>query len=564
LRNTSLLKIAIHFELNNDWIGGSYYIRNLVTAMCLLPDAEQPYIFLISENAESVRFIQETGYPKIGWITDSQYQAKSGALPFDILFPHPTPGEESRTISWVPDFQELHLDYFFSGQEIEQRRGHHRQRFQTAGLIVSSEDVKSDVEKFYPGECKRVEVVRFASFNQDINTDLYSVKERYGLIGPYVMCANQIWVHKNHITVIRAISILKNRGIRVSVVFTGNENDYRVPDYSAFLKRLVREWGIADQVKFLGFIPRSDQLCLMNGADYIVQPSLFEGWSTVIEDAKSMGKYVVASDLDVHKEQLSECMTFFYRHDPESLADAMQSLEVMETIPARKTDYEDARRGFAKDFMAAVAAFRPDMDPVDQSAMISDAELFEISRKNLDRMDQLGDPKKRPVTQTAQTEAASGDVDISKYVTISGNFKIALKEDNENFKILIIFSTTPVYLNRKYEKMMVKIIHSQESYQAELRSSSISPDILGPSNGDAPVDPGRVLRIALERQGDEEGLFGVTTALDKDIVEDINIVMKIGVEKMKSLYDVEAGNIPAFWRPIYDAPPEIRMDARGE
>jgi len=34
-----------------------------------------------------------------------------------------------------------------------------------------------------------------------------------------------------------------------------------------------------------------------------VQPSLFEGWSTVVEDARALGKPIVLSDIPVHLEQ---------------------------------------------------------------------------------------------------------------------------------------------------------------------------------------------------------------------------------------------------------------------
>ncbi|MFM6026689.1 MAG: glycosyltransferase, partial [Dolichospermum sp.] len=50
------------------------------------------------------------------------------------------------------------------------------------------------------------------------------------------------------------------------------------------------------------------------------QPSLFEGWSTVIEDAKSLGKNLIASDLDVHLEQSPINCRFFNRSSAEELA----------------------------------------------------------------------------------------------------------------------------------------------------------------------------------------------------------------------------------------------------
>jgi glycosyltransferase involved in cell wall biosynthesis len=68
---------------------------------------------------------------------------------------------------------------------------------------------------------------------------------------------------------------------------------------------MIQVLEIENQVKLLGFINREDQLCLMKNAVAIIQPSLFEGWSTVIEDAKALRAKVIASDINVHREQLN-------------------------------------------------------------------------------------------------------------------------------------------------------------------------------------------------------------------------------------------------------------------
>lgn len=391
--------VAVIFDLDKNWIGGSYYIRNLVSALALLPAAEQPRLILISAKAESVRFIAETGYPHIGWITTGQFYERPSAFPFDAIFPHPVAGQEARTVSWIPDFQELHLPYFFSEQEVRNRRNHHRQRFNTAGLVVSSADVKADVERFYPGECARIAVVRFATFDRFDDSRVAEVVRAYGITGRYVLCANQVWVHKNHIVVLKAVELLKRQGIHVQVFFTGNENDYRVPGYTDFLKRLVVEWELSDRVRFLGFIPREDQLCLMKGAHYIVQPSLFEGWSTVIEDAKAMGQFVVASDLGVHKEQLSERCRFFGRHDPQELAAIMRDLAANPAHVAATLDYDEARRSFARDFLAALDDFLPMTEPPQDNLPVTRHDLVLASEANMVEVRALPSEPEQPTAK---------------------------------------------------------------------------------------------------------------------------------------------------------------------
>ncbi|MEC3912793.1 glycosyltransferase family 1 protein [Sphingobium sp. CR2-8] len=381
--------IAIRFELDEDWIGGSYYFRNLISALALLPEEEQVFIYIICEKMQSVSFLRESGYHHIGWVKTSEYDSRTGEPPFDAIFPYPDSDEESTiTISWIPDFQELHLRQFFSDNEIAQRQGHHRRRFATAGLIVSSHDVANDVQTFYPGECQNIAVVRFASFDKFDASKCKDIRAKYNMPARYIICANQVWIHKNHIVIMRAVYLLKQRGIYVDVVFTGKESDYRVPGYSEMLKQQAVEWGIQDRIHFLGFIPREDQLCLMKEADYVVQPSLFEGWSTVIEDAKAMGKFIVASDLNVHKEQLPSGGRFFFRHDPKSLADVMQEVSSQATPLLATIDYHDARRNFARDFLAAVDQFLPSQPRSPQRQVALD-RIVHASQANMRNIDQI-------------------------------------------------------------------------------------------------------------------------------------------------------------------------------
>ena len=49
----------------------------------------------------------------------------------------------------------------------------------------------------------------------------------------------------------------------------------------------------------------------MKNAKAIIQPSLFEGWSTVIEDARSLQVPVIATDLTVNIEQLGDKGKYF-------------------------------------------------------------------------------------------------------------------------------------------------------------------------------------------------------------------------------------------------------------
>ena len=61
---------------------------------------------------------------------------------------------------------------------------------------------------------------------------------------------------------------------------------------------------------------------LMRTAALIIQPSRFEGWSTVIQDAVALGRPLLCSDIAVHREQVPRALGFF----PTDRADVLAEL----------------------------------------------------------------------------------------------------------------------------------------------------------------------------------------------------------------------------------------------
>ena len=58
----------------------------------------------------------------------------------------------------------------------------------------------------------------------------------------------------------------------------------------------------------------------MSNSCAVIQPSLFEGWSTVVEDGKALNKVIIASNLSVHVEQMRERGIYFNPLDAKDLA----------------------------------------------------------------------------------------------------------------------------------------------------------------------------------------------------------------------------------------------------
>ena len=85
----------------------------------------------------------------------------------------------------------------------------------------------------------------------------------------------------------------------------------------------------------------------------IVQPSLFEGWSTVVEDAKCLNKFIFLSNLNVHLEQNPRNVSYFDPRDESDLVDKL--LNVIPT--AFEQNYQNNVRDFGNAFIDIIKKF---------------------------------------------------------------------------------------------------------------------------------------------------------------------------------------------------------------
>lgn len=128
----------------------------------------------------------------------------------------------------------------------------------------------------------------------------------------------------------RAMKNLRAKGCDLQLVCSGALHDHRTNTYHSDIINYIKQNNLSDTIKILGFIERTEQLCLMHNAYAIVQPSLFEGWSTVVEDAKCLNKFIFLSDLNVHREQNPANVCFFDPNNEEELAEKIQQTIITE------------------------------------------------------------------------------------------------------------------------------------------------------------------------------------------------------------------------------------------
>jgi glycosyltransferase involved in cell wall biosynthesis len=177
-------------------------------------------------------------------------------------------------------------------------------------------------------------VVQFAVPRPDDLLADDGVIARHGLPDRYFYLPNQFWQHKNHRLVIDALALARKQAPTMTVVSTGSPIDHRDPGHFDRLKAHVADLGLQDAFRFAGLVPSADvpQLALHSVA--VVNPSHFEGWSTTVEESKSLGVPLVLSSIAVHREQAGDRALYFDPRSPDSCAAALLSAWRNEQEPA--------------------------------------------------------------------------------------------------------------------------------------------------------------------------------------------------------------------------------------
>jgi glycosyltransferase involved in cell wall biosynthesis len=263
------------------------------------------------------------------------------------------------SVAWITDFQHRHLPELFSfGAYWKRDLGFRAQISSGRQVMLSSEDSRSDCEAFFPQSVGRTSVVRSAMLppdSSDVDSDR-AIALGYQLPECYFYLPNQFWKHKNHGTVIEALRILRQKGSNPVVAASGREEDYRHPDHFAGLQALVSAYGLTHNFRFLGVVPRPHVFALMRVCTALINPSLSEGWSTPVEEAKSLGVPMLLSDLRVHREQAGDRAHYFDPQAPEQLVLLMARHQDLPAPSRRQSENEaiaaaqDRVKQFALDF----------------------------------------------------------------------------------------------------------------------------------------------------------------------------------------------------------------------
>jgi len=156
------------------------------------------------------------------------------------------------------------------------------------------------------------------------------------------------------------LSILRESGVDIVVAASGKQYDPRAPEYFPEFERKLKARGLESSFRLMGLIPYAHLSALMRCCQVMLNPSLFEGWSTTVEEARALATPMLLSDLDVHREQMGSEARYFIRDSAAALTDMLRTTQPFNgperelTLQPAQLSSNDRVRNFAIDFAQLV------------------------------------------------------------------------------------------------------------------------------------------------------------------------------------------------------------------
>jgi glycosyltransferase involved in cell wall biosynthesis len=262
-----------------------------------------------SEAAISGHMITETEIDVIHFTAPSGFQTD---IPF-VYQPH--------------DLQHRHLPDFFTARERSDREYNYSTLCQQAAAVcVVSEWGKQDlIDSFRLPESK-VHIVHYAPElyigSENPAEVARALAEKLLLPGRFVFYPARTWPHKNHLRLLRALRLLRDReGLIVPLVCSGG-----LTPFCETLKAECQLLGLSEQVRFIGFVDFKELSALYSLCAAVVIPTLFEAASFPLWESFLSKRPAACSNVTSLPRQAGDAALIFDPYNVNEIADAVMRL----------------------------------------------------------------------------------------------------------------------------------------------------------------------------------------------------------------------------------------------
>ena len=235
-----------------------------------------------------------------------------------------------RPIVTIHDQQYLFYPDYFTRAKLTYLQTMMPRSAETARLVLTpSEYTRRTVIERLGIDPSVVVVVPHGIGLRTTTADDEDVRRRHGLEGPFFLYPAAMYPHKNHLVLIDAFARLTKLHPDARLVLTGPKGwrEWKTAtDMEQRIANEVRNLGLGDNVKQLGYVSATDLDSLYRAATAMVFPSKFEGFGAPILEAMARGCAVIAADATAIPEVVDSAGRLVSPDNTEEWARAMADL----------------------------------------------------------------------------------------------------------------------------------------------------------------------------------------------------------------------------------------------
>ena len=233
-----------------------------------------------------------------------------------------------KLICTMHDVQELHFPTFFNSDERAYRAVNYNDFIKRADVvIVSYEHIKKDILELFQKDDDAVKVVLLKMNNLWFNKYIQSGNCIINLQLPfnkYIFYPANMWPHKNHKSLVEAVKLLKDKGITVNVVLSGDNNSKN----GEIIKEMIERYDLQNQFSIVGIVNEVELYSYYKNTQGVVIPTLYEAGSFPLVESILMEIPVICSNVTSLPETIGDQEFVF---DPNSIINIAQKIELLWT-----------------------------------------------------------------------------------------------------------------------------------------------------------------------------------------------------------------------------------------
>lgn len=226
------------------------------------------------------------------------------------------------------DVQELHFPEFFTPEERAARAEHYWKSLKYAGsVIVSFNHVKQDLIKYFRLTESKIYVcpppynqIKLASSSEE-EAEFYT--QKYSKLKDFILYPAQTWEHKNHLSLIKAVELIKVKYDRsINVICTGKKN----PNFFPNIENNLSKSTVSEQIIFVDIVPETELYWLYKNCSLVVIPTLYEAGSFPLLEAMSLKVPVICSSVTSLPETIGDSRFIFEPLNIEQMGDLIVNM----------------------------------------------------------------------------------------------------------------------------------------------------------------------------------------------------------------------------------------------